>query len=135
MAGSQMELASLSCHQQKYTAQIQQSSEEDSCDQDEEESVGEGETEVRSAGRPTTSPNRRDLDNPQRRLRSGELAQSKHRADKLYSAATKCKSPEPMQQIEILRRFELTSPKKMLRGLEPRRERQKTAACKTIPQK
>ena len=90
--------------------------------------------EVRSAGRPT-SPNRRDLDDPRRRLRSGELIQSKHRADKLYSAAAKCKSPEPMQQIEILRRFELTSPKKLLRGLEPRRERQKTAAYKTIPQK
>ena len=91
--------------------------------------------EVRSAGRAAASPHRRELDDPLRRLRSGELSQPKHCADKLYSAATKCKSPEPIQHIEILRRFELTSPKKFLRGPGPRGDRPKTMTCKTIPRK
>ena len=42
----------------------------------------------------------------------------------LHSLAVKCKSPEPIQQIETLRRFDLTTPKKNLRGLGLLRERE-----------
>lgn len=43
------------------------------------------------------SPHRRQLDDPVRRLRSGEVQKENLRMDKLYTAAAKCKSPEPIQ--------------------------------------